>query len=320
MTLAVLLLLYSLVVGCAGPRLLGRLSSGGVAPRLALTAWVGAIGGVLLAWAVAAALVGRAVLVDSGDLHEALVDCLHTLGLAVVGGHGPVLQLVALTGAISSLLAVGAVTGRLALALGRARTRTHRHCATARLVADPVPGSDGVVILDSAERLVYCVAGRPPAIVVTRGALDALDGAQLAAVIAHERAHLAGRHHLLIAASRAVSSVLPRLRLFREGADAIAHLVEMCADDVATRHHARSTLVGALLTLSDLRPAPRSALAANGADIVTRVERLLAPSNSLRAARLKLYLTGVTIAVAVGPLAAASAVALIPDLCSAPFA
>jgi Zn-dependent protease with chaperone function len=47
--------------------------------------------------------------------------------------------------------------------------------------------------------LLYCVPGRLPTIVVTTGALAVLEPEQLAAVLAHERAHLAGRHHLLLA-------------------------------------------------------------------------------------------------------------------------
>ena len=43
MTLAALLGLYSLAVGVLGPPLLGRLTRGTIAPRLALAAWSAAI-------------------------------------------------------------------------------------------------------------------------------------------------------------------------------------------------------------------------------------------------------------------------------------
>ena len=45
----------------------------------------------------------------------------------------------------------------------------------------------------SAQPAAYCVPGRPATIVLTSGALAVLDPAQLTAVLAHERAHLAGR-------------------------------------------------------------------------------------------------------------------------------
>ena len=317
-TLAALLVLYSLTVGVLGPPLLGRLSRGGIAPRLALTAWGGAISGVLLAWVLATVLIARSVLLTDRDVHELVADCLHVMGLMAMGWHGTIAQSAILALATLSVLAVGVLVGRLAMALGRTRTRTHRHCRIARLMADPSPGPEGSVVLDTAERVVYCVAGRPPAIVITRGALEALDDAQLAAVLAHERAHLSGRHHLLVAASQAVATVLPWLRLFRAGAAAIAQLLEMRADDVAARRHHGSTLVAALLALSDIGPLPRAALAANGVGVVDRVERLLTPPDPVRVAPLRIALATVTIGL-IGPVAVAGLVTIVPGVCPFPL-
>jgi hypothetical protein len=56
---------------------------------------------------------------------------------------------------------------------------------------------DRLIVLDTAERAVYCLAGRPPAIVVTRGARR-----RPARRSARARAgNLSGRHYLLIAAA-----------------------------------------------------------------------------------------------------------------------
>lgn len=318
MTLAALLVLYTLAVGVLGPPVLGRLSRGGVAPRLALAAWGGAISAVLLAWVLATALIVRAGLLADRDMQAVMSDCIHTMKLMVIGEHGPIPQAAALAVAAMSVLAVGMLIARLAMALGRARIRTHRHCRLARLMADPSPGPEGSVVLDADERAVYCVAGKPPAIVITRGALDVLDEAQLAAVLAHERAHLSGRHHLAVAASRAVASALPWMRLFRTGASAIAHLVEMRADDVAARRHPGPTLVAALLALSDIGPLPRPALAANGVGVVDRVERLLTPQDPVRTAPLRIALAALTVAVLV-PVAVAGALTLDPSLCPFPL-
>lgn len=114
-------------------------------------------------------------------MHNVLADCLDAVGRMAAGEHGPLLQAALLSLATLAVVSVGVLSGRLAMDLGRARTPTHQHCRTARLVADRTPGPGGSIILDTAERTVYCVAGRPPTIVVTRGALDALDDAQLAA-------------------------------------------------------------------------------------------------------------------------------------------
>jgi Zn-dependent protease with chaperone function len=318
-TLAILLVLYSLAVTVLGPPVLDRLSRGGTAPRVAIAAWAAAIGGVLLAWMLAAVLIGRSVLQGGRDVHDVLADCLDTVGRMAAGGHGPVLQTALLALATLAVVSVGVLIGRVAMALGRARTHTHQHCRTARLVADRIPGPGGSIVLDTAERTVYCVAGRPPTIVVTRGALDALDDAQLAAVLAHERAHLSGRHHLLIAASRSVAMVLPRLRLFEAGAAAIGRLVEMRADDVAVRRHPGPTLVAALLALAGVGPLPGAALAASGVGIADRVERLLSPPDSRLVTPVRLALAITAIVLLAGPVAAAGLVTLLPHLCPFPL-
>ncbi|MFI6048194.1 M48 family metalloprotease [Nocardia sp. NPDC051321] len=69
--------------------------------------------------------------------------------------------------------------------------------------------------MDAPEPAAYCVAGRPHTIIVTTAALGALDAAQLDAVIAHEHAHLAGRHPQLLTLIRALATTLPRLALTR---------------------------------------------------------------------------------------------------------
>src|SRR5260370_1178978 len=100
------------------------------------------------------------------------------------------------------------------------------HARMARLVGRRVLGRDAVV-LDAPERVAYCVAGRPHTIVVTSAALAALDERHLDAVLAHERAHLVGRHHLLLALTRSLAAILPTVALFRTGAAEVARLLEM---------------------------------------------------------------------------------------------
>lgn len=58
--------------------------------------------------------------------------------------------------------------------------------------------------MEHLEPAAYCVAGRYPTVILTTGALRALDPDQLDAVLAHERAHLAGHHHRLLALTPAM--------------------------------------------------------------------------------------------------------------------
>lgn len=116
---------------------------------------------------------------------------------------------------------------------------------------------------------------------ITRAALTTLNDAQLGAVLAHERAHLHGRHHLLLALTGALAKILPGSRLFTDGAE-IARLVEMCADDFAARRHGGDTVVDALVALTIGTPkgaaAPAAALGAAGIGVADRVELIMTQS------------------------------------------
>ena len=70
---------------------------------------------------------------------------------------------------------------------------------------------------------------------LTTGALAVLGPEQLTAVLAHERAHLDGRHHLLLTVTRSLATVAPAVPLFIRGTGSVACLAEMRADDVAAR-------------------------------------------------------------------------------------
>lgn len=276
MTFASGLLLNGVFIATLGPlvleRVTGRLSAGA-----AIIGWSAAMVAVLLSWLTATVLAGVALLRSDGHLHPLLAECLSGLETLLDGRYDGAVQL-GLIGLIAvSVLLATILLGRLVVVLARSRSRTHQHCRTAHLVGEPYPGTEGALLLERPERCVYCVTGRPAAIVITRGALDVLDNKQLAAVLAHERAHLTERHHFVIAASRSAAAVLPRLRLFTAGADALTRLVEIRADDVARRRHSSTALVGALLALSDTRPIRATALGASGVSVVERVERLLLP-------------------------------------------
>ena len=75
----------------------------------------------------------------------------------------------------------------------------------------------------------------PRLIVSPVGRQRSLDKSQLAAVIAHVRAHLRGRHAHIVAAVRGLAAALPRITFFAAAASEIGSLLEMCADHAAAR-------------------------------------------------------------------------------------
>ncbi len=117
-------------------------------------------------------------------------------------------------------------------------------------------------MVDHPAAAAYCVPGLRSAIVISAGALDLLDQAELEAVLAHERAHLRARHDLVLLPFSAL------LRAFRWSAVAleanreVALLVEMMADDRAGRRLPARELATALLRVgASGGQAPPGALA-----------------------------------------------------------
>ena len=123
--------------------------------------------------------------------------------------------------------------------------------------------------------------------ILTTGAVQALDPSQLDAVLAHERAHLTGRHHRLLAMARIGREVLPFLPLMRDAEEQVARLVELHADDAATRARDPHLLATALVVLA-AGASPASALAAGATDSVQRIHRLLGPGEPLGRVRRRL--------------------------------
>jgi beta-lactamase regulating signal transducer with metallopeptidase domain len=116
-----------------------------------------------------------------------------------------------------------------------------------------------------------------------------LDDDQLAAVVAHERAHLAEHHHLLLLPFVAWEAALPVLPAAARAHASVRQLVEMRADDVALRllpHGSRRTLAQAIVAVAGgaAGVVPAGALSVVGSAVGVRVLRLLEPPSPLPAA------------------------------------
>ncbi|OCB23446.1 M56 family metallopeptidase [Mycobacterium intracellulare] len=302
MSIAVCLLLYSLVVLVAGPPLLRALTRHGHAPRFGVAAWLTAIATVVLIWLAVAG--GVTVEVASHWDYPRLVaaSCLDRLrGVVAVVGESAGLTAQFTVGAIvvATALMTTFAGRRLARTISGMRVRAEEHAEAVRLVGRRT-GDPDVVIVEAAEPAAYCVSGRPSAIVVTSAAVAVLDYDELAAVLAHERAHLTGHHSLVVTTLRALATVFPKLTLMREGATEVSRLLEMCADDASARRCGSAALLSGLITLC--RAAPAGALAAADVAVLARAERLAAPSADPAIGRARAALTSVIAVLAVGPV------------------
>lgn len=152
----------------------------------------------------------------------------------------PVPKLIGVAAAV--LLIFGAVRVVRVLRARRATTRELR-----AVCSSCGHGELAVVALDAPH--AFAVPGRPGRILITRGLLTALDGDERRVVLAHERAHLQSRHHWLRAATEVCAAVNPVLIPVRE---AVAFLVERCADEHAAMVTGSRALVARALTKAAL--------------------------------------------------------------------
>jgi Zn-dependent protease with chaperone function len=301
-SVAVCLLLYGAVVCLAAPRLLPYLTRGGSAPGAAVAVWLIVVASVLASWAAAAgALAVYVARTWNRPDPLALAACLAEVRSAATGHSGLAMQ----AGLMVPTLVLSAFVVVLATRVGRslvsARARSRRHAESARIVGRRVAGVDGLVV-DAPQKMAYCLGGRPGTVVITSAAVAALQRPHLDAVLAHERAHLAGRHHLLLTVTRALAASLPRLRLFTVAQAEVARLLEMCADDTAARRHGSAALLSAILTLAGANPIPSTALGATSVGVCARVTRLTDPDTPARRLRARLLLAAFTAVIVGTPL------------------
>ena len=276
MRAALLLFGYALAVAWCLPLLLAPLTRSGARVRLGLAAWLAAMASMLASVALGIQFLLRTVAADWPSLTRVL--CRSVAGGActpvVYRSAAYELGVAALATGVSAAAAVA--LWRYGRRTQRARVRSRAHAEAAILAGRALPGT-GAVVLDDPRPAAYCVAGRPAAIVLTSGALAVLDSPQLAAVLAHERAHLAHRHHLLATVTRGLSAALPGVPLFTRGTAEVACLAEMTADDAAARGSGRTTVVAALLAIGTGTAVPAAAIPAAAYAVPARVERMLRP-------------------------------------------
>jgi Zn-dependent protease with chaperone function len=308
MMVATYLLVLAVLISAAASRLLPGAKWVFRAPGLGLAAWHAVLAGVVASGVAAAIspLVGWPMARKTVCVWWAM--CLD----ALTGGLG-------WAGRVFGWVAVGVVllmAARAARALARAaRDIVHmrqQHRDALALIGRHDAELRAIVVADD-RPAAYSLPGRD-GVVITSGALAVLPARQVAAILAHERAHARGRHHLLLASARLLSGAFPAVAVFAEAHRQIDRLVELHADDVAAREHCRIELARALVACAEAAARPSSmaipvmAVAAHGGDALERVNRLLRPPATMpRRQRLSITvgLTALVFApIAVGVLGA----------------
>src|SRR5215472_2085722 len=194
----------------------------------------------------------------------------------------PLLTVLRATALAAGLALLTVLCLMLVLAFTDAIGARRRQRELLALLAHGDPKAPGALVVDFPAAAAYCLPGIRSQIVVSAGTLDLLAPAELAAVLAHERAHLRARHDLVLIPFTSLRRAFPRSRVITQAHRTVALLVEMMADDRALRVRGllARELATALLRFGTAGAGcavPAGALAVAEGELTARVNRLLAP-------------------------------------------
>ncbi|WP_405956537.1 M56 family metallopeptidase [Streptomyces phaeochromogenes] len=178
--------------------------------------------------------------------------------------------------AIPALLAVLLTCGQTLWRHGRVRRHAHRALAG-------LPVTQVAVLPDEVPYAYALPGGRRDRVVVTTAMLSCLEPAERRALFAHERAHLAARHHRFLLAVQLAARANPFLRPLRT---AVSYTTERWADEEAAQtvgsRRAVACAIGKAALVSRGTPVPTLAGFATPGPVPRRVAALLGPAPALR--------------------------------------
>ena len=210
-----LLFLPLLIPALAGAA--ARLLAAGMEPRQAT--WLLTLAAVALAACSSAAL---ALLAAYAAARLPVLAAVGNYSQPVIRRGDPI----PVAAGVAAALALTAVTTAFAVMV---RNRARALAESYRRAAGLQPAG-GIVVLPGGSIEAYALPGLPGRIVVSGGLLDCLDSRGRDALVAHEQAHLSGRHHLFVAVTMVAAAanplLLPVLR-------AVQYTVERWADEQA---------------------------------------------------------------------------------------
>ena len=238
------------------------------------------VGGLLVWQAIGLAgglaLLGSGLLYGLAPLGSSLPTALPGALDALLGGRLPaVLDPTHLLALLATLVLGLRLVGVLLAVTVRTLRARRRHRDLLDLLATPWPAVPGARVLDHPVPVAYCLPGLRSRLVLSAGVLDALEPPGVRAVLAHERAHLRERHDLVVLPFVAWGATAPFVRGMVCAQLAVAALVEMRADDVASAAVTPKQLSGALQTMGGVAPA--AALSSFTDSLDHRLERITTP-------------------------------------------
>ncbi|MBT2388677.1 M56 family metallopeptidase [Streptomyces maoxianensis] len=307
MLVSLVLLLLGALAAVVAPRLVSRADWPEREPVVALWVWQCVVAAVLLCFALSMTFSAAAAwqLVRGHVFAPAPNGVVEAYAL---GANGPWSAVLAVVLACGGLWTGAMLTREIHRAHVRRKRRRTELLVRAPLMPGEEPGGELLVVLEGERPDAWWLPGAAPQLVITTAALLRLKDRQLDAVLAHEQGHAQARHDWLLHCSAALANGFPQIPVFAAFRDEMHRLVELAADDVASRRFGRLTIALALVELNEDRgvfgPCPTP-----DAQLPQRVNRLLTPVPRLTAGH-RLRLTAAASLVPVIPLL----VAFVPAL------
>ncbi|MER7643757.1 MULTISPECIES: M56 family metallopeptidase [unclassified Streptomyces] len=301
------LLLLGALAAVVAPRLLARADWPDHEPVLALWVWQCVVAAVLLCCALSMTLSAAAAwqAVRGHVFANAPHGVVDAYPLVTTG---PWAATTAVALACGGAWTAAMLVREVVRARARRRQRRAELLVRAPVLPGEEPGAEPLVILEGERPDAWWMAGTAPQLVITTAALRRLKGRQLDSLLAHEQGHAQARHDWLLHCSGALANGFPQVPVFAAFRDEMHRLVELAADDMASRRFGRLTTALALVELNEDRgvfgpcPTPH-------AHVPQRVNRLLTPPDRLTALR-RVGLTATAALVPVVPVL----VAFVPGL------
>ncbi|WP_406859308.1 M56 family metallopeptidase [Streptomyces sp. HUAS MG47] len=307
MVVSLTLLALGVVTAAVAPRLLARAVWAEREPVVALWVWQCVVAAVLfsfgLSMLLSAAVAWQAV---RGRLFASAPNGV--IEAYELGSHQPWSAPLAVLLACGGLWTAAMLAREIRRARARRRQRRRELLVRSPLLPGEERGAGPLVVLEGERPDAYFLPGSTPQLVITTAALQRLKGRQLDAVLAHEEGHARARHDWLLHCAAALAGGFPGIPVFAAFRAEMHRLVELAADDVASRRHGRLTTALALVELNEDRGVfgPSSSPEAH---LPQRVNRLLTALPRLRPLQ-RLHLTATAALLPVVPLV----VALVPGL------
>ncbi|UNO38937.1 M56 family metallopeptidase [Streptomyces sp. MST-110588] len=299
MMVTLALMTLGALAAAMAPRLMARADWPDREPVLALWVWQCVVAAVLLCCVLAMALSAAAAWESVrspvfGPAPSAVVDAYALK--TYEPWAGPLAVLLACGGAWTAAM--------LTREVRRTRARRRQRRADLLLRSPRLPGEERggerLVVLEGDRPQAWWLPGAAPQLAITTAALRRLKGRQLDALIAHEQGHARARHDLLLYCASALAVGFPQVPVFAAFRDQVHRLVELAADDMASRRFGRLAIALALVELNEDRgvfgPCP-----AQCAEVPQRVHRLLEPAPRLTRGR-RLRMTAIAALVPAVPL------------------